>query len=578
MTKIDQVIVEREVHATMRDGVLLYANIYRPKNTGKYPVLLTRLPYNKNLPSFSHRYIDPIRLAMSGFAVIIQDVRGRFASEGVFDLYDQEFEDGYDTVEWAAKLPFSTGQVGMFGLSYYGFTQFSAALERPPSLKAIFPAMTRSFSGKDIFYRNGAYEFAFLQTWMVDSIAPDYLKKLEHENYKETLQEIHRDLNDLHKWYKHRPFNDWPPIYKHSKLGLLTNKYVKRELSKEHSYEYESKLNIPAYHLAGWYDSHLGPTLKNYEEMQSTKNNQKLMIGPWAHGLFDSDIGERSFGVNSGGDSIDGEVDITSLHIKWFEHWLKENNASIEENEDPVKLFVMGLNEWRTEREWPLKRTEYTPYYFHSDGQANKNLQSGQLLMEPSNDTQKDQYIHDPYNPVPTNGGGTLFFKGRNAGPRNQQEIEKRNDVLTYTSEPMTEPLEVTGWVKVVIWASSDALSTDFTAKLVDVLPDGRAYNLTDGIVRVKSRHLDSEEEDEEVNLTSDIVKYEIDLWATSNMFLPGHSLRIEIASSNFPRFDVNPNTGDTTLDTSKMMIANQSIYHGAKYPSHVVLPVIPRN
>jgi len=579
LTNINQVIVEREVPAEMRDGVTLYANIYRPQNAGTYPVLLTRLPYDKNLPDFSHRYIDPIRVAMSGYVVIIQDVRGRFSSEGEFEPYIQELEDGYDTVEWAAKLPYSTGDVGMFGLSYYGFTQLYAALERPPSLKAIFPAMTRSLSRDDIFYRDGVYELAFIETWMLDSIAPDYLKRMGSGDHDETMQEISRDLNDIEEWYKHKPFKEWPPIQKHPELAILVKKYLNQELGNEllaqkvAENEKRRQINIPAYHLAGWYDSHLAPTLMNYEEMHSEINNQKLIIGPWAHGLFDSDIGERSFGVNSSGNSIDGEVDITSLHIEWFNHWLKEENTSINENDDPVKLFVMGINEWRSEKEWPLKRTQYTPFYFSGDGRGKVEADSGRLLAAPTEEEGKDQYIHDPKDPVPTHGGGTLFFKGRNAGPRDQQEVEKREDVLVYTSEPMTEPLEVTGWVKVVLWASSNAADTDFTAKLVDVLPDGRAYNLTDGIVRAKFRYEDTEV----TRLNGEIIKYEIDLWATSNVFLPGHSFRIEIASSNFPRFDVNPNTGNTTLDTVKMVNAHQAIYHGTEYPSHVVLPVIPK-
>ncbi|MBO1910292.1 CocE/NonD family hydrolase, partial [Microvirga sp. 3-52] len=245
---------------------------------------------------------------------------------------------------------------------------------------------------------------------------------------------------------------------------------------------------------------------------------------------------------------------------------------SIDVDEDPVKLFVMGINEWRSEKEWPLKRTVYTPFYFQSDGRANTDMNSGRLLTKPAEATQKDYYIHNPNNPVPSLGGGTLFFKGRNNGPRDQRQIEKREDVVVYTSEPLTEPLEVTGWVKVNLWASSDATDTDFTAKLVDVLPDGTAYNLTDGIVRAKYRNEDSEEK----SLNGEVVQYEIDLWATSNVFLPGHCIRIEIASSNFPRFDVNPNTGDTTLDTVEMIPAKQTIYHGAMYPSHMVLPVIP--
>ncbi len=515
---------------------------------------------------------------MEGYVVIIQDVRGRFASEGEFEPFMQEFQDGYDTVEWAAKLPYANGEVGMFGLSYYGFTQLYAALERPPALKTILPAMTGNISREGLFNRNGVIELAAVETWVLDSIAYDYLKRIEGVDYAESMKEIVHDLNDIDELHKHMPFKDWSPIKKHPELASFFAKYFIEDFGSNllaetvAKVEERGKIDIPAYHIAGWYDSHLAPTLMNYEEMKGPKNNQKLIVGPWAHGLFDSDIGERSFGVNSSGHSIDGEDDLTSLHIKWFNHWLKGKNTAIKENDHPVKLFVMGVNEWRSEEEWPLKRTTYTPFYFTSDGHANSGSESGRLTLEPPTEEKKDQFIHDPNNPVPSNGGGTLFYKGRNAGPRDQREIEKREDVVVYTSEPMTEPLEVTGWIKVVLWASSDAADTDFTGKLVDVLPDGRAYNLTDGIVRAKYRRGDMEQ----TGLTGEIIQYEIDLWATSNVFLPGHSIRIEIASSNFPRFDVNPNTGNSTIDTVEMVKANQTIYHGAEYLSHVLLPVIP--
>lgn len=574
MSEINQVIVDREVPCVVRDGVTLYANIYRPEGTGKYPVLLTRLPYNKNLPDFSHRYIDPIRIAMAGFVVIIQDVRGRFASEGEFAPFEQEFKDGYDTVEWAAKLPYANGKVGMFGLSYYGFTQLYAALERPPSLKAIFPAMTGNISQNGLFERDGVTELAAVQTWVLDSVAYDYLKRAGNSNYAEAMKEVAHDLDNIEVTHQHVPYQEWPPIQKHSALvpffkDYFINNFGEKLFNMAKGKMVENgQIDIPAYHLAGWYDSHLAPTLLNYEDMQNQKNNQKLIVGPWSHGFFDSDIGERSFGSYASGHSIDAVDDINSLHIDWFNHWLKEDNTSIPANDAPVKLFVMGINEWRSEQEWPLKRTEYTPFYFESDGSANKDLTSGQLKIVASEKSGKDEFVHDPKNPVVSHGGGTLFYKGRNSGPRDQREIEKRDDVVVYTSAPMTEPVEVTGWVKVKLWVSSDAVSTDFTAKLIDVLPNGQAYNLTDGIVRVRLP--------EEVNKEDNIVQCEIDLWATSNVFLPGHSIRIEIASSNFPRFDVNPNTGNTTLDTVEMVKAKQTVYHGAEHPSHVLLPIIP--
>jgi len=576
MNGANQVIIEQDVPCTVRDGVTLYANIYRPQATGAYPVLISRTPYNKNLPEFSHRYIDPIRLARSGYIVIIQDVRGRFTSEGYFHPFLQEKEDGFDTVEWAAQLPYVNGEVGMFGMSYYGFTQLYAAIERPPSLKAVFPAMTGNDLREGLVYRGGALELALFETWMLDSIAPNFLIRDQTGSSEQMLKEIHYDLDQVDHWYPYTPIENWPPLQKHPELAALFNKYVKNESSflAESSYKEKlSDLDLPAYHLAGWYDCFLGPTLSNYMEMTKGNNpqGQKLIIGPWAHGMFDSIIGERSFGIQSSGDWIDGKGDLTAIHIRWFNERMQQGDVSVVED-DPVDIFVMGTNRWRSEKEWPLKRAEYTPFYLHSDGSASHESTSGVLNTIPPDKEHPDTFLYDPNYPVPTVGGGTLFYKGLNAGPRDQSSIEERGDVLTYTTVPMKEPLEVTGPIKVILWAASDAVDTDFTAKLVDVSPDGKAFNLTDGIIRAKYRRGNNESSP----LTGEIIKYEIDLWATSNVFLSGHSIRIEISSSNFPRYDINPNTGETTIETTHMIKANQFIYHEKEYPSHVILPVIP--
>lgn len=570
------VVIERDVPCQMRDGITLYSNIYRPREEGVFPVLLTRLPYDKNLPNFSHRYIDPIRAALSGYVVIIQDVRGRYTSEGDFQPFIQEANDGYDTVEWAATLSYSNGKVGMFGMSYYGFTQLYAALERPPSLVALAPAMTGHITSDGLFNRDGIHEVAAVETWMLESIAPNYLAKHAKEHAQDSVDEVMRDLNEIDEWHRYKPVKEWLPLKKHPLLLPFFRKFFLnnagnqlRDEALDRKKELE-RIDIPAYHIAGWYDSHLAPTLMNYESMQDERKKQKLIIGPWAHGVFDSDIGERSFGIESSGDYIEGENDLTSLHIQWFNHWLKEENNKISE-EAPVKIFTMGTNQWRTENEWPLHRTEYTSFYLTSNGNAKADNEAGTLTRELPEEDKKDIYIHDPENPVPTHGGGTLFYKGRNVGPRDQRIVEERDDVLIYTSEPLKEAIEVTGWVTVKLWASSDAVDTDFTAKLIDVLPDGRAYNLTDGIVRAKQQH------PVEVPIKGKILEYEIDLWATSNVFLPGHSIRLEIASSNFPRYEVNLGTGETMIDAAESVEATQVIYHGANYPSQLVLPIIPQ-
>lgn len=571
-----EIILEKNVSCTMRDGTILYSDIYRPNIDGEFPVLLTRLPYNKDLPMFSHRYLDTNRLVQNGYVVMIQDVRGRFASEGEFYPLLYEAEDGYDTVEWAAQLPYSSGKVGMFGLSYYGFTQLLAAAERPPHLHAIVPAMTLSNWQTDAVKDKGKFLVGTSETWALESIAPDQIKRKykNEEEYSSMMLKLAEYYNNIEEWYSYMPIEKWPPL---QELGVadffydfIDNKLSEEDLERmsfQHKYD---KVDIPAYHIAGWYDNFLQATLRNYTQLNEKTNGQRLIIGPWGHGVFSSTLGERSFGIHASGDWIDYEEDLTSLHIRWFDAMLKEKVSSAAE-EAPIKLFVMGTNVWRDEYEWPLARTNYTPYYFHSGGRANRCYGDGRLSVEPAGSEPVDTFVYDPSNPVPTNGGGTLFAGVNTMGPRDQREIESREDVLVYTSEPLTEPLDVTGPIKVKLWAKTDAIDTDFTAKLVDVMPNGKAYNLTDGIVRATY----SNEIKQEDAIKDTINEYEIDLWATSNVFLPGHCIRVEISSSNFPRYDMNLNTGKTMLISKEMKKAKQTIYHQSEYPSHILLPVI---
>jgi len=575
--EIDQIILEKNVPCRMRDGVTLYANVYRPNKEGKFPVLLTRLPYNKDLPFYSHRYLDTNRLVQNGYVVIIQDVRGRYSSEGDFYPFIYEGEDGYDTVEWAASLPYSNGEVGMFGLSYYGFTQLLAASEQPPHLKAIVPAMTLSDWMDNSVEYGGKYLVGSSETWALESVTPDELKRTckSPEEYKEKMAKMAEFYNQIEDWYKFMPVEEWPPL---KELGTarfffdLLNGQIKEEDRKRLSIlDKYDKIDVPAYHIAGWYDNFLHTTLQNYLELDKKDSAvQRLIIGPWGHGVFSSQLGQRTFGIHASGDWIDQKGDLTDLHISWFDRWLKEKETA-NENAAPIKLFVMGINQWRDEQEWPLARTKYIPYYFHSSGQAHTGAENGGISTEKPGDETSDTYIYDPLNPVPTNGGGTLFAGVNSMGPRDQREIEQREDVLVYTSEPLQEPLEVTGLIKVKLWAKTDAQDTDFTAKLVDVFPDERAINLTDGIVRAKYRKGEWQEE----SVKDQIIEYEIDLWATSNVFLPGHRIRVEISSSNFPRFDPNLNTGKTMITSKTAVKACQTIYHSNEHPSHILLPVI---
>ncbi|WP_249365656.1 CocE/NonD family hydrolase [Cytobacillus citreus] len=562
----------------MRDGITLYADIYHPKKEGKFPVLLTRLPYNKDLPFYSHRYLDTNRLVQNGYIVIVQDVRGRFHSEGDFYPFLYEAEDGYDTVEWAAALPYSNGKVGMFGLSYYGYTQLLAATEQPPHLEAIVPAMTLNDWRNNSVDNGGKFLVASSETWALESIAPDQLKRKygDSEQYAVKMEKMADYYNQIEEWYTYKPVHEWPPL---KELGVaryfydLLNGSVTEDMAERMSILGKYKqLNLPAYHIAGWYDNLLQSTLKNYMEMQ--KNGQavqKLIVGPWGHGVFSSVIGERNFGLHASGDSIDGKDDLTGLHIRWFDQWLK-GEETVGADEAPIQLFVMGINEWRDEQEWPLERASYIPYYLHSKGKANTRFGDGGLSLEkPMKEEAEDTFVYDPENPVPTNGGGTLYAGVHTMGPKDQRQLEEREDVLVYTSEPLGNALEVTGPVKVKLWAKTSAEDTDFAAKLIDVHPDGTAFNLTDGIVRATYRNGENRGE----RIKDEILDYEIELWPTSNVFLPGHCIRVEISSSNFPRYDTNLNTGETMVSSEKFKTAEQTIYHQEIYPSHILLPVI---
>ncbi|MDP4157617.1 MAG: CocE/NonD family hydrolase, partial [Bacillota bacterium] len=443
-----------------------------------------------------------------------------------------------------------------------------------------FPAMTLNDLRNGFNYRNGVYLTGLSETWSLESIAPDLLKR-KHENpqeRKKAIRKLAASLNNIENLYNLAPVNQWPPL---KELGVAG--YFFEELShpiEDEDYWKESsiadkypKLDVPAFHLSGWYDCFTGPTLTNYVEMTKTGKHQKLIVGPWGHGYFASVQGECSFGVHASGDWIDLEENITDLHIRWFNHWLKGMDTGLEA-EAPVKIFVMGVNEWRDEMEWPLERTQYTNFYLHSKGQANTKNGDGHLSIIQPEDEETDHYIYDPTHPVPTKGGGTLFAASlaMGNGPIDQSLNEEREDVLVYSSNPLKEAMEVTGPIKVKLWASTDAKDTDFTAKLVDTAPDGRAIILTEGIVNAKYRNGNKPEKE----LNGEIVAYEIDLWATSNVFLPGHQITLEISSSSFPQYAPNSNTGKSMHESKEAVKAQQMIYHNEKYPSHLILPIIP--
>lgn len=578
-----QITVDFDVPTKLSDGTILRANIYRPLGEGKWPVLLTRLPYSKDVPG-SNLLLDPLRAARNGYVVVVQDVRGRFASGGTWEPIRHEIEDGLETVEWAAKLHYSNGVVGMYGASYYGFTQLAAAIKSPTALKALIPIMTWSNPFHGLTFRGGATELGTFSNWLLQTGITEVLRR--HQGQADPLalgRDIHAIVQTMdtlaHKGYYSLPLKDFAPIKQHG-LDQTLNELIEKPLDADASafMTIEGKhdgIQAPALNISGWYDIFLKGTIDNFVALQNSENpdaqKSRLIIGPWSHGMFGQAVGESTFGFRADGSFIDLQFDLISLQLRWFDHWLKNTENGVE-HEAPIKLFVMGKNVWHNEQEWPLARAVPTHYYLHNSDKANTLHGDGMLSVIAPTEEASDQYTYDPANPVLTRGGALLLPAEFPAGPYDQRQTESREDVLVYTSEPLEEDLEVTGPIEVRLWASSSAPDTDFVARLVDVHPDGYACNLTDGIVRARYRSGNTPEMLE----PEKIYAFTIDLWATSNVFLKGHSIRVDITSSNFPRWDRNPNTGADLGSNDELQLAQQTIFHDAEHPSSIILPIVP--
>ena len=572
---------ETGVPVPMRDGVILYADVYRPDTTEQVPVLLQRTPYNKSLPAARGAALDALRAASHGYSVVIQDTRGRYTSEGDFYPFLNEIEDGYDTVEWCGAQPWSTGKVGMYGRSYVGATQWLSAVARPPSLAAIAPGLTASDYHEGWTYQGGAFEWGFAVSWTLGQLTFANLAKIAQDRPvpEDTRDKLIAAIDGMEETFQALPGKDFP----HLQQGLASyfydwmahptaDDYWKRWRIEDH----HSRMMVPALNIGGWHDIFLKGTLRNFLGMKTSgpteevRNGQKLIVGPWHHASPGPDVsGEVYFGMMAG----DAAIDINGLQLRWFDHWLKGiDNGFMDE--PPVRLFVMGDNVWRNENEWPLARTQYVSYYLHSDGRANTLNGDGGLSPQHPGSEPPDVFVYDPRSPVPTRGGGLCCNAGfLPGGAFDQRSIEARPDVLVYTSPPMEQDLEVTGPINATLYASSSAPDTDFTVKLVDVCPCGGTRNLTDGILR--ARYRDSLSEPDLIE-PGEVYRYDVDLVATSNVFKSGHRIRLEVSSSNFPRFNRNPNTGREPWEEAELRPALQTVLHNDQYPSSISLPVIP--
>ncbi len=582
-----QIAVDFDVPAKMRDGAVLRANVYRPVGEGKWPVLLTRLPYGKDF-FLGSSVLDPAQVARRGYVVIVQDTRGRFTSEGEWDPMRNEAQDGYDTVEWASKLHYSNGLVGMYGISYFGFTQWVSLIQQPPSLKAAIPIMTWNDPFNGTLYRGGALEFGVQAQWHlamgIDVLMRRHRTDPDPRNFGAALYKLAQDIDALGaQGYYSLPLKEFEPLVRNDVApAFFENITSPMDRTKADSLTILGKheqVTAPTFNIGGWYDIFLQDTIEHFRIMRTQGSTpearqSKLLIGPWTHGGFMNPIGELNFGMGATAALIDLQIDFVSLQLRWFDHFLKEIDTGIT-SEAPIKLFVMGANIWRDEQEWPLARAVETRYYLHSNGHANSLKGDGILSTTTPEAESADQYDYDPANPVLTRGGALLMTPEFRPGPFDQTPVESREDVLVYTTPVLEQDVEVTGPISVHLWAVSSAPDTDFVVRLSDVYPNGYVQNLTDGIIRARYRNFIRGEQPSPIE-PGKAYEYEIDLWATSNVFKQGHRIRLDVTSSCFPRWDRNPNTGHDFGTSSEMVVAHQTILHDTEHPSYVELPVVP--
>ncbi len=564
----------------MRDGTVLKADVCRPDTNAPVPAILVRSPYNKEfLIGHNHR-INAVSFADAGFAVVFQDVRGRFESEGEFYPYSSEGLDGYDTVEWLAAQPWCNGAVGMTGGSYVGVVQWLAAVEQPPHLRALCPMITPSELYEGIHFQGGAFLLGSGLWWSL-FVGFGTTRRLAQAGVPDpqAAQRLIEAFDRLDDLYDCLPLASLPELRESEAVKFFFD-LIEHELDDAFwapivfNRRY-NEVHVPALDIGGWYDSFLHGTLENFVRMrqeggsETARAGQRLLIGPWPHGELHGVYPDYRF-------SVSATPDLNALQLRIFNHHLKGEDNGLDE-EPPVRLFVMGENGWRDEDEWPLARTRYTPWYLHSGGNA--DTVGGVLSPGPPGQDARDVFLYDPRDPCPTIGGSTImqgFAVRANAGPKDQLSTEARPDVLVYSSEPLDEPLEVTGPLICTLYAATSAPDTDWVVRLCDVHPDGASRILAEGILRARHR----EGTDQAKPIEPDrVYAYEINLVATSNVFLPGHRIRLDVTSSSFPRFDRNPNTGHPLGQDGPddLRPALQTIFHDEERPSHILLPVIPR-
>ena len=535
--------VARDVMAPMRDGVGLATDIYLPLGDGPFPVVLARNPYGKSGDDPG----APDPYTPRGYAFVMQDCRGTGLSEGEWEPFVHDRADGLDTHAWVLAQPWCDGSICTTGGSYLGWTQWSVAADTGPAHRAMFTTVPLTDWHRDAAYIGGAFGLGLMMAWGAMMARPSASQP---------------DVADWETWnwadaYRHLPLSTWD-TQTSDEIPYL-REWVRRPTYDEYWAQGATahrvpSIDVPAITVAGWYDvfaNHAFRTVSGLRELG--RSDHHLIVGPWAHDTG-APAGERDFGPDGGFDALDG------IELAWFDHHVR---GEAPPELPPYRIFVMGRNEWRDEEAWPLPDTRFTPCYLREGGALSVHAPGAEA---------PDHYVYDPDNPVPTRGGCILFDTP--AGALDQSDLAERPDVLVYTGDILRGELEVTGPVAVILYAASDALDTDWTAKLVDIHPDGRAHNLCDGVLRARHR-----EEDAPPSLIEPgrVYRYTIDLWVTSNVFLPGHRVGVHISSSNFPRVDRSPNTGHEFGVDAELAVARQTVFHDADRPSHILLPITPR-
>jgi putative CocE/NonD family hydrolase len=543
-----------------RDGIRLSTDVYLPPGDGPFPTVLMRTPYDNTLPwmrAKAGHYAD------LGYAVAIQDCRGRFDSDGTYEPFRNEGRDGVDALAWLRGQAWCNGRIGMAGRSYSGWTQWTAATEAGAGAAgpdAIVPRVMATDLHRGLMWRGGAFNIGVLLTWglMTSGRSAQTLHEIDWVDafrrlpLADAAAEASQDVSFWRDWLEH-PTRDayWDGVDAEARLDAVS---------------------APAVVMGGWYDLYADDAPRQFSLLQTRgatpeARASRLVMGAWPHSLSASTL---AGGVDFGNEAL---FDLDLLEERWFDRWLRDVRNGVDE-EAPAKLFVMGAGEWRDASGWPLPETEWQEWYLHSGGGAATLRGDGSLSAQPPGDEPADSFVYDPDFPVPTNGGPNCCSPEIVPwGAYDQRGLEMRSDVLVYTSEPLAQDLQVIGPVRVVLHAATDGPDTDWTAKLVDVRPSGFAMNLCDGILRARFRHGFDEERPVE---PGSVERYEIDLMATANVFRAGHRMRLEISSSNFPRFDRNPNTGGRIGQEPTVRRARQTVLHAGARASHLLLPVIP--